>query len=261
MVLSEVLSHCKEKAILTTYVHASNYYLLRFTGPDGNHMWASSSKVSSINGSRYDTIRHALFVAGHIPVPLFGEIVTDHTFWDGFIDQNKVHFGIQCDGCQSKPIIGIRWRRRHCARHDVCEPCRALASNGQSVASTLPTCDFSIVNLPDEALYIRPATVDVNLVVSTRQIMKDWEKDTLRHGKKSSIKGFLASEEAARKCDLGVMSFWKASDSHKNSAQGQRHGTKVKAHAMAKLLGQTSATLEKRGDTAFSIAGIAAAGR
>lgn len=259
---SEILSHGKAKAILTTYVHALNYDSLRFIGPDGrSYVWVSSSKVSSVDGVRYDTIRHALFVAGTFPDPLFGEIVADHTYWDGFVDHNEVHPGVQCDGCQSEPINGLRWTCRICARHDVCEPCRALASSGQFVASILPTCDFSIVNLPDEALYIRSQTVDLDLVVATLQIMKDWEKDTLRHEKKSNIKGFLASEEAARTCDLGVMSYWKATDSEKKNAERPKHGTRVKAHAMVRSLEQTIAALGKIGDAAFSIAGLAAAGK
>ncbi|KAF2853347.1 hypothetical protein T440DRAFT_374570, partial [Plenodomus tracheiphilus IPT5] len=148
---SEVLSHGKVKAVLTTYVHASNYDSLRFIGPDGRaYIWVSSSQVSSIGASRYDTVRHALFVAtGHIPDPLYGQIVADHTFWDGYVD-------------------------------------------------------------PSEALYIRSSTVDPSLVVATLQVLKDWEKHTLREEKRDDEKGFLASQEAARKCDLGAMSYWKA---------------------------------------------------
>jgi hypothetical protein len=90
---SEVLTYAgqKAKAILTTYVHALNYDSLRFIGPDGcAYIWVSSTKVSSIKGSRYDTLRHALFVATrNIANPLYGDIVADHCFWDGFVNESE----------------------------------------------------------------------------------------------------------------------------------------------------------------------------
>ncbi|CAG5172770.1 uncharacterized protein ALTATR162_LOCUS7522 [Alternaria atra] len=89
---SEVLSSGgpNARSILTTYVHALNYSSLRFIGPDGcAYMWVTSTNVSSIHGSRYDTLRHALFVAmGNIADPLYGSIVADHCFWDGYVDES-----------------------------------------------------------------------------------------------------------------------------------------------------------------------------
>lgn len=82
----EALSAGGKRAILTTYVHASNYDSLRFIGNDGKaYQWVSQVPVGYAKGARYDTLRHALFVArGSIVDPLYGELVADHTFWDGF---------------------------------------------------------------------------------------------------------------------------------------------------------------------------------
>ena len=197
---SEVLTNSRLKSVLTTYVHAQNYDSLRFIGPDGRaYMWVSSTTVSSLDGARYDTLRHALFAAsGNIPDPLYGEIVADHTFWDGYIDEAEVHVGIRCQGCQAKPIVGLRWKCRTCPHHDVCNACRILALSGRYAASISPTCDFSLVNLPDEALYIRSPMVDTALVVATLQVLKDWEKHSMRGEKRRHGKSFLASENAAR---------------------------------------------------------------
>jgi hypothetical protein len=242
---SEVLSHGREKAVLTTYVHALNYDSLRFIGPDGRpYMWVSSSQVSSTNGSRYDTIRHALFAAtGQIQDPLYGEIVADHTFWDGYIDEHEVHVGVKCDGCQAKPIKGLRWKCKTCHHHDVCEECRQLILAGGFGGSMQQSCVLSLVCLPDEALYIRSPTVDPALVVATLQVLKDWERHTLRDEKRKNIKGFLASEEEARKHDLGVISYWKASDWDKKNTAGDRIGTVVKAKGTVETFGETTSAL------------------
>ena len=143
------------RSILTTYVHALNYDSLRFIGPDGRaYMWVTSTKVSSIHGSRYDTLRHALFAAiGNNPDPLYGGIVADHCFWDGHVD----------------------------------------ASGGY---------------VPDESVYIRQTAVDPALVVATLQVMKEWEKHTLRQEKRKNYKAFAAAEEEARRCELGASTYW-----------------------------------------------------
>jgi hypothetical protein len=257
---SEVLSHGKDKAILTTYVHAQNYDSLRFIGPDGRaYMWVSSSHVSSVNGSRYDTVRHALFVeAGQIKDPLYGEIVADHTFWDGYVDENEVHTGVKCDGCQKQPIKGRRWKCKTCHHHDVCEECRKAIVAGGFGPAMRQACDLSLVCLPDEALCIRSTTVDPALVVASLQVLKDWERHTLREEKKKDPKGFAASEEAARKQDLGIMSYWKASDwekKEKKNTANDKMGTVVKAHStMAAVEGTTSA-LGGLVDAGFALAG------
>jgi hypothetical protein len=89
---SEVLTQGgpNARSVLTTYVPGLNYDALRFVGPDGcAYMWVTSTKVSSIHGSRYDTLRHALFAAvGNVPDPLYGSIVADHCFWDGYVDES-----------------------------------------------------------------------------------------------------------------------------------------------------------------------------
>lgn len=258
---TEMLSHGHDQAVLTTYVHAMNYDSLRFIGPDGRaYMWVSSGEVSSANGSRYDTLRHALFAAtGTNPDPLYGEIVVDHTFWDGHVDHLEVHAGIQCDGCQMKPISGLRWRCRACSNHDICNNCRRLAMNGQIGGSIQPACNFSLVNLPDEALYIRSPVVDPALAVATLQVLKDWEKHTFRLEKKKYPKAFLASEEAARQCDLGIMSYWKAGDWDKKSVDGERLGTRIKARDIMVSFGETAHALGNVGDAAFALAGYSGA--
>jgi hypothetical protein len=145
------------RSIMTTYVHALNYDSLRFIGPDGcAYMWVTSTQVSSIHGSRYDTLRHALFVAtGNIADPLYGNIVADHCFWDGHVD-----------------------------------------GSGKS--------------LPDESVNVRSPTVDSAMVVATLQVMKEWEKHTLRQEKRKNPGAFAAVEEEARRCELGASSYWKA---------------------------------------------------
>jgi hypothetical protein len=254
---NEVLGHGKEKAVLTTYVHAANYDSLRFIGPDGRaYMWVSSSQVSSVHGSRYDTVRHALFAAvGQITDPLYGEIVADHTFWDGHVDANEVHIGVKCDGCQAKPIKGVRWKCKTCHQHDVCEACRQNIIAGGFGAAMQRSCNLSLVCLPDEALYIRSPGVDVALVVATLQVLKDWEKHTLRSEKAENATGFLASEDAARRQDLGIMSYWKASDSDKKNTANDRMGTVVKAKSTTEALGETTSALGNLVDAGFALGG------
>lgn len=166
---TETLTHGKDRAILPTYVHALNYDSLRFIGPDGRaYMWVSQHPVSSIGGTRWDTLRHALFVAGgNIPDPLYGHIVADHAFWDG---------------------------------------------SGE------------------EALCIRSLTVDVGLVVASLQVLKDWEKHTLREEKKTHPKAFWASEEAVRREALGKLRYWRAGDGEAKGKgdKGEKAGQEVK---------------------------------
>ncbi|KAH8723172.1 hypothetical protein GQ44DRAFT_828376 [Phaeosphaeriaceae sp. PMI808] len=254
---SEVLNHGREKAILTTYVHAANYDSLRFIGPDGRaYMWVSSTNVSSLNGSRFDTTRHALFASiGHIPDPLYGEIIADHTFWDGYVDENETHPESKCDGCQTKPIKGLRWKCKTCHHHDVCEACRKLIVAGGFGESMKQLCNLSLVCLPDEALYIRSQTVDPALVVATLQVLKDWERHTLRDEKRKNSKAFQASETAARTQDLGIMSYWKASDWDKKNVENDKMGTVVKAKSMMVAFGETASALGGLVDAGFALAG------
>ena len=75
-------------------IDASNYDTLRFIGSDGRrYMWASHRRVSTLNGQRYDALRHALFVANEAvsPDPLYGLIVADHAFWDGHVEIGRAH--------------------------------------------------------------------------------------------------------------------------------------------------------------------------
>ncbi|KAF2127913.1 hypothetical protein P153DRAFT_261273, partial [Dothidotthia symphoricarpi CBS 119687] len=62
----------------------------------------------------------------------------------------------------------------------------------------------------EEALYIRSSSVDPDLVVASLQVIKDWEKHTLRLEKKSSSKAFAAGEEMARRGNLGRARYWRA---------------------------------------------------
>jgi hypothetical protein len=241
----EVLGHESELAVLTTYVHASNYDSLRFVGPDGRaYMWVSSGTVSSLNGARFDMVRHALFAAvGQNPDPLYGEIVADHTFWDGYIQENDVHKGVKCDGCQAKPINGLRWICKVCHHHDVCEACHQRIINGEFGSDMQQKCDLSLVCLPDEALYIRSSQVDPALVIASLQVLKDWEKHALRAEKQRSPRLFAEGEEAARKCDLGLMSYWRVSDWDKKNDEHDRVGTMVKAKKMVEESGEGPSVL------------------
>ncbi|KAF2732655.1 hypothetical protein EJ04DRAFT_607357 [Polyplosphaeria fusca] len=231
---SEILTSPKGQQLLCTYVRAQNYDTLRFIGTDGRrYMWASSGPVSSINGSRYDTLRHALFVANESisPDPLYGLIVADHAFWDGHIDHAETHTATTCTGCASSPLLGLRWRCRSCADHDVCEPCRARSQ------SVKPTCTFTLVNLPDETLHIRNVEVDVPMVVATLQILKDWEKRTMREQKRKNLEGFRVSEDGARKLDLGRMRYWRSGD-FEGRGSGEVFGTEVKRKERMKAAGE-----------------------
>jgi hypothetical protein len=196
--------------ILTTYVPAINYDSLRFHGPDGkNYMWVTQTPLSSAQGTRYDTLRHALFVSDQrsgISDPLYGRIVADHTYWDGFIDETGVHAGTRCSGCSAAPINGLRWKCKTCKDHDICETCRA------SSASVNSACRFTMVSLPDEALYIRDPSVDIPMVVASLQVLKDWEMHTLRRQKSRDPRGFLSNVEEMRKGDLGRVRFWRSTD-------------------------------------------------
>lgn len=256
---SEVLSHGAKKSVLTTYVHAQNYDSLRFVGPDGRgYMWVSNSTVSSINGSRYDTLRHALFAAvGDIQDPLYGEIVADHTFWDGYVDESEVHKGIKCDGCQTTPIKGLRWKCKTCHHHDVCKDCRNSIQAGGFGEAMQQACDLSLVCLPDEALCIRSTTIDPALVIATLQILKDWERQTFRAEKKKNPKAFLENEDEARKRDLGIIRYWRATDwdkKEKKNTANEKMGTVVKARSTQEASEGAASALGNLIDAGFSLA-------
>jgi hypothetical protein len=117
------------------------------------------------------------------------------------------------------------------------------------------SCVLSLVCLPDEALYIRSPTVDPALVVATLQIMKDWERQTFRDEKRTNPTGFQASEEAARKQDLGIMSYWRASDWDKKNTPNEKMGTIIKARSRMDASYQTESTLGNLVDAGFALAG------
>lgn len=237
---SEILSHGKEQSVLTTYVHARNYDSLRFIGPDGRaYMWVSSGNVSALKGSRFDTNRHALFASvGQNPDPLYGEIVADHTFWDGYVDENEVHKGAKCDNCQTTPVKGRFYKCKTCHQHDACETCRQQILAGAFGEEMQQACVFSLVCLPNEALNIRSITVDAALIVATLQVLKDWELHTIRMEKKNHPIDFKAGEDATRAYDLGVISHWKASDWEKKKGDNERRGTVVKARSIEEVKGE-----------------------
>ncbi|KAF9692178.1 hypothetical protein EKO04_010025 [Ascochyta lentis] len=206
----EVLNPGGKTNILTTYVHASNYDSLRFVGNDRKaYLWVSHRPLDFANSGRYDILRHALFVAtGNHPDPLYGDIVADHTYWDGFIDETEVHSGVICIECQTKPIVGQRWKCKTCPDHNICGFCWISAAK----KSIEPTCRLVLTCLPDETLYLRSATVDPALVVASFQVLKDWQKHELRRHKGRNPETFLANEESAREKDLGRLSCWRGSD-------------------------------------------------
>lgn len=196
--------------ILTTYIHAPNYDSLRFVANDGrSYLWVSHMPLSSSNGRRYDVLRHALFVANNTNIdPLYGEIVADHTYWDGFDDDHRVHDGIMCMECQTKPIVGQRWKCKTCLDHNICGLCHL---NGAQ-SSIEPGCKLSLTCLPDETLTIRSPTVSHALVIASLQVLKDWQKDQIRKHRSKDPWGFMKTEEEARQHDLGRLSYWRGSD-------------------------------------------------
>lgn len=256
---TEVLNHGAKRAILTTYVHASNYDSLRFVGPDGRgYMWVSSSTVSSTKGSRYDTIRHALFASvGDVQDPLYGEIVADHTYWDGYVDESEVHTGVKCDGCQTTPIKGLRWKCKTCHQHDVCNACRESIQAGGFGEAMQQACNMSLVCLPDEALCIRSTAIDPALAVASMQVLKDWERHTFRGEKKKNPTGFQYSEEEARKRDLGIMRYWRATDwdkKEKNNTANEKMGTVAKARSTDEANEGAASALGGLIDASFALA-------
>lgn len=217
---TEVLNPGGKTNILTTYVHATNYDSLRFVGNDGRaYLWVSHMPVGSTKGSRYDVLRHALFVAtSNHPDPLYGEIVADHTYWDGFVDDTRVHKSVICIECQTKPIVGQRWKCKTCPDHNICGLCDAAGAK----SSIEPACKLSLTCLPDETLYIRSSTVDHALVIASLQVLKDWQKHEFRRQKSKDPKGFTENEEFAREQDLGKLSYWRGSDLRRKNDAPQR---------------------------------------
>jgi hypothetical protein len=173
-------------------------------------------------GARYDTLRHALFMndlrLGASSDPLYGPIVADHTYWDGFIDEADVHAGTKCSGCSAAPINGLRWKCKTCKDHNICERCRL------SSASVTPLCKLSMVSLPDEALYIRNPNVDVAMVVATLQVLKDWEMHSLRRQKLGDPQGFTANVDKIRQRDLGRVRYWRSTDFDGSAPEEQVDG-------------------------------------
>jgi hypothetical protein len=236
---TELLCPPKGMDLITTYIHAPNYDSLRFIGPDGrSYLWVSHAPLTAMHGARFDTIRHALFAA--LPGqnnPLYGQIVADHAYWDGFVDYSEVHFGIKCVGCGASPINGLRWKCRSCSNHDICEMCRS------SKTSIEPMCSFTLVNLPDEALNIRSSGVDPELVVATLQILKNWELHTMRSEKAMNPSGFRISETKARQGDLGRISHWNHTDFDKEGRwKMYEHvsGTVIKKVELAKVAAEVA---------------------
>jgi hypothetical protein len=250
---SELLFTSAMKQILTTYIHARNYDSLRFVGPDGRlYLWVTHAPLSSTNGARYDTLRHALFASTPVQKdPLYGEIVADHTYWDGYVDHCEVHVGVSCKGCGASPVNGLRWKCKSCVDHEICENCR-LSKNFLS-----PTCSFTLVNLPDEKLTIRSSAVDPALVVATLQILKDWELHTIRDQKRYNPTGFDVSETAARKMDLGRISHWRSTDFDQKGppADAEVHGTVIKMRELSKTAIEVANALGAIAGTAVSVSG------
>jgi hypothetical protein len=50
------------------------------------------------------------------------------------------------------------------------------------------------------------------MVVATLQIVKEWEKITLREERRRDPGGFRSSVENIRRGNLGRMSYWRSSD-------------------------------------------------
>jgi hypothetical protein len=229
--IDESLRSPEGKYLHCTYVHALNYDALNFRDLSGRaYKWVSSGPVSSLNGSRYDALRHALFMAPHNNVePVYGQIVADHAYWDGFIDENEVHVDVRCGSCTISPIIGRRWKCRTCPEHDVCDYCKPTN------LTTHPTCNFTLVSMPDETLHIRSDSTEVDMVIATLQVMKDWEKVFMKEEKKQEVVEFAKNVENIRKGDLGRIAYWRHDDFEGTGVGDEVHGTLIKAKENAKV--------------------------
>ena len=249
---TEFLNPSGETNILTTYVHAPNYDSLRFISNDGkSYLWVSHMPLGTTKGSRYDTLRHALFVAtGNHPDPLYGDIVADHTYWDGFINETEIHKGVICIECQTKPIVGQRWRCKACSDHNIC----GLCWNSRPKRSIEPACNFSLTCLPDETLCIRSTAVDHALVIATLQILKDWQKLELRRQKGRDPKGFALNEEAAREHNLGKLSYWRGSDSCMKTSALQRVRSRAENVEAIQNPNEITSALENLADAGLAMA-------
>ena len=249
---TEVLSSGSERNILTTYVHASNYDCLRFVGPDlKSYLWVSHMPMSSTKGSRYDTSRHALFAAtSNNTDPLFGEIVADHTYWDGFGGDTRTHTGVICMECSMKPLVGQRWNCKVCPDHNVCGVCYSTGTR----TSIETTCRLSLTCVPDETLCIRSPTVDHALVVASLQVLKDWQKHELRRQKTRDPTGFMQSEDTARKQDLGRLSYWRGSDMEAKRGAPQRARSRKESAEAMQTQNEISGALSNLMDAGLALA-------
>lgn len=249
---TEVLNPGGKMNILTTYVHASNYDCLRFIGPDGKpYLWASHMPLDSTNGSRYDTTRHALFVAsGNNTDPLFGDIVADHAYWDGFDGDHRTHSEIICMECSTKPIVGQRWNCKTCPDHNVCGFCYTTGARN----SIEPACKLSLTCVPDETLCIRSPVVDHALVVASLQVLKDWQKHELRRQKTQNPNGFMKSENVARDGDLGRLSYWRGSDMIEKRGAPQRVRSRKETAEAMQGQNEISGALSNLADAGLALA-------
>ncbi|KAF2493937.1 hypothetical protein BU16DRAFT_619138 [Lophium mytilinum] len=200
-VLSETLTNPYGVQIHPKFEATGEYASLTFKNLDGtSYEWRSSARVSSLNGARWDTVRHALFCNN--------AIVADHVFWDGFVDEQEIHKTATCDGCKTKPMVGIRWKCKTCLDdHDVCNPCR---QTGQSVK---PSCTWRIKGaLPDESMNIRMQGLDIGMAAATLQVLRDWERHLLREEKAKNPVEVAHAETLAGTQPLGMISYLKAKD-------------------------------------------------
>jgi hypothetical protein len=85
--------------------------------------------------------------------------------------------------------------------------------------------------------------------------MKDWERQTFRDEKRTNPTGFQASEEAARRQDLGIMSYWRASDWDKKNAANEKMGTIIKARSRMDVSYQIESALGNLVNAGFALAG------
>ncbi|ORX93619.1 hypothetical protein BCR34DRAFT_451532, partial [Clohesyomyces aquaticus] len=211
---TETLTPSKGHDLICGYFHGLNYDSLKFIGTDGKvYKWVSHIPLNPLRGYLYGATRHALFVSTQrygvgAQDPLYGQIVADHAFFDGHIDDLDVHNNIICGGCNISPIIGHRWLCRTCVKqHNLCNTCLQL-----SKSVILGSCTFTLVSRPDETLWIRSKDTDPAMVVATLQVLKDWEMHSLRERKKKDPEAFKRHIEAARENYLGKVVYWRATD-------------------------------------------------
>ena len=74
-------------------------------------------------------------------------------------EEKPTFLGVECDGCHTKPLIGVRYKCLNCENFDLCEKCEEKGQHSQHVFAkikspqqTIP-CDFAAKAVNPEELF------------------------------------------------------------------------------------------------------------